>query len=172
MKQQTLHVPEKKVVGITAWTSYENEINPDKAKISPCVARYFKEQTASTIPHVTDPSTTLCGFTDYEESWTSRDACDYKGSYTYFIGQEVSCVDKIPDGLKVLTIPAQTYVKFTTDPGPTPQIIINAWMSIWQLSPKQLGGVRSWKTDFECYDERVYDPENAVIDIYIGIDPS
>ena len=171
MKQETVKIPEKKVVGITAWTGYDNEINPEKAQIGLCVRRYFQEQISSKILHVINPGTTLCGFTDYEESWTSDAACDYKGSYTYFIGQEVSEIGSLPAGLTVITIPAQTYVKFTTDPGPTPQIIINAWMYIWDLSPAQLGGTRSWKTDFECYDERVYDPDHAVIDVYVGIEP-
>ena len=162
MKQETLHIPEKKLVGITVRTSYENEINPDKAKIGPCVGRYFQEKIGSKIPHLKEIPAILCAYTEYEDG--------YKGAYTYFMGQEVSEIGTLPAGLASLIIPAQTYVKFTTEPGPMPQIIIDAWTYIWQLSPAALGGTRSWKVDFEQYDERAQNLEAAVIDLYVGIE--
>jgi predicted transcriptional regulator YdeE len=32
------------------------------------------------------------------------------------------------------------------------------------------GGRRKYIADFEVYDDRAVDPENAAVDIYIGID--
>ena len=50
-----------------------------------------------------------------------------------------------------------------------PGIVVEAWQKIWQMSDSELGGVRSYIADFEIYDERAFDPQNAVVDIYIGI---
>lgn len=48
------------------------------------------------------------------------------GDYTFFIGEEVSQALEIPAGLMEIFIPAQTYVKFTTDSGVMPDVCINA----------------------------------------------
>jgi predicted transcriptional regulator YdeE len=50
-----------------------------------------------------------------------------------------------------------------------PDVIVNAWKEIWEMSSKQLCGDRSYKTDFEIYDERAADHQNIVLDLYIGI---
>jgi predicted transcriptional regulator YdeE len=51
-----------------------------------------------------------------------------------------------------------------------PQVDIEAWQKIWAMSDDELGGARSYTTDFEVYDERARDPQNTVLDIYIGIE--
>ena len=108
------------------------------------------------------PGTTFCAYTDYET--------DHNGDYTYFIGEEVSSFnDLLPEGFQQLVIPKQQYAKFTTSPAPMPDVIVNAWKEIWEMSSKQLGGHRSYKTDFEIDDERATDHQNIVLDLYIGI---
>ncbi|CDZ80123.1 hypothetical protein BN1013_00628 [Candidatus Rubidus massiliensis] len=57
----------------------------------------------------------------------------------------------------------------TTTPASMPDVIVNAWEEIWEMTPKQLGGHRSYKTDFEVYDERATDHKNIVLDLYIGL---
>lgn len=52
-----------------------------------------------------------------------------------------------------------------------PDVIVNAWKEIWKMPSKQLGGHRSYKTDFEIYDERASDHQNIILDLYIGIEP-
>lgn len=162
MKKEVLHLAEKRLIGLSVRTSYQNEIDPSKAKITPCVTRFFQEGISEKIPNLKNPAVTFCAYTDYEN--------DYQGEYTYFIGQEVTSLDDLPDELSALTIPSQNYVKFTTGPAPIPQVIINAWQKIWQTSETELGGKRTYHVDFEIYDERAYDPHNAVIDLYVGID--
>jgi predicted transcriptional regulator YdeE len=169
MKKETLPLEERKLIGIAVRTSYQNEINPATAKISPCVARFFQDQIPSKIPNLKNPSVVFSAFTDYERDYQGDCAGDYKGEYTYFIGQEVTSIDAIPEGLRSLIIPPQVYVKFTTDPAPIPQVIINAWQKVWKMSVDDLGGTRSYKVDFEIHDERARDPQQAVIDLYIGI---
>lgn len=51
-----------------------------------------------------------------------------------------------------------------------PDVIVNAWNEIWDMSSEKLGGKRSYKSDFEIYDERATDHQNIVLDVYVGVD--
>ena len=161
MKKAQMNLPEMKLIGITARTNNANEMNSSVAKISPTVQHYFHGGLPAKIPHRKKPGITFCAFTDYES--------DFTGDYTYFIGEEVSSFDNLPEGFKTLTIPPQSYAKLTTEPGPMPNVLISAWQKIWQMTPEDFGGKRGYLTDFEVYDERATDHQNTVLDIYIGI---
>lgn len=160
MKQTKISLPEKKLIGMAVRTNNQNEIDPMTGKIFPIVRQYFQEQLFSKIPNRIKPGTTFCCYTDYES--------DHNGDYTYFIGEEVSAFQEI-DGFTTLTIPAQTYAKFTTSPAPMPDVVRNAWFSIWKMTDSDLGGKRAYQTDFEIYDERASDHQNIVMDLCIGI---
>lgn len=162
MQKIQIQLPEIKLAGITVRTNTKAEFDPLTAKISPCVQDYFHKQGAEKIPHRKNPGTTFSAFTEYES--------DYTGEYTYFIGEEVSSIHDIPKGLKSHIIPPQTYIKFTTEPGPMPNVVINAWQEIWKMSPETLGRKRRYHTDFEIYDERAKDPQRVVLDLYIGLE--
>jgi predicted transcriptional regulator YdeE len=163
MQQTCVDRPEIKLMGICVRTSYGCETDKMKGLIFPCVMRYFHEQLYERIPHRIKPGTTYCAYTDY--------ASDYTGAYTYFIGEEVASLDApLAEGFQALSIPTQQYIKFTTDPGPMPDVIVNAWHCIWK-SPLEREGKRRYETDFEIYDERAADHQNIILDIYIGINP-
>lgn len=164
MQKTLLQREEIKLVGITTRTNNRAELDPKIGKILPCIQTYFHQNIAARISHRLHPGTTYCAYTEY--------ASDHNGDYTYFIGEAVDSLTDIPDDLKTLVIPAQTYVKFTTGPGSMPDIIRKPWQQIWQMSPHELGGKRSYHTDFEIYDERAIDHQNIILDIYIGINPS
>jgi predicted transcriptional regulator YdeE len=162
MKQATTKKPEIKLIGICVRTSYQKEIDKMKGNIFPCVQRYFHEGLSEKILKRTNPGTTFCAYTDYES--------DYQGVYTYFIGEEVNSFDyPVHEDFQTLIIPQQNYAKFTAGPAPMPDVIINAWKEIREKSPKDLGGKRSYQTDFEIYDERASDHQNIVLDLYVGI---
>jgi predicted transcriptional regulator YdeE len=161
MQKKLTHLSEIKLVGLKVRTNNQNEMNPATSRIGPCYGCYFGEQIASKIPHKTNPNTHYCAYTEYES--------DYKGDYTYFIGQEVTSFEGIGEGLETLTIPPQTYAQFTTDPGPMPQVVIQAWQEIWKMTPRDFGGKRSYLVDFEKYGEQAHDPQNAIANLYIGI---
>lgn len=161
MEKTKSQLPEIKLVGLHVRTNNNAEMDPLSAKISPCVQQYFQEQWAEKIPHRTNPGRTFCAYTNYES--------DYTGDYTFYIGEEISSLEGIPEGLESHIIPSQTYIKFTTQPGPMPTVLINAWQDIWSMSPESLGGKRRYHTDFEVYDERASDPQNTILDINIGI---
>ncbi len=161
MQKSITKLPEIKLIGITTRTNLANEMNRTSAKIGPTAQEYFHEKLAAEIPHRKMPGTTYSVYTEYES--------DFTGSYTYFIGEEVTLFDGVPKNFKTLTIKPQTYVKFTTEPGPMPTVVIEAWKKIWGMGAEELGGNRNYIADFEIYDERAADPQKVVLDIYIGI---
>jgi len=155
-------MPEIKLVGITVRTNNKAEFDSVTAKIGPTVQYYFQQQVADKIPQRKNPGTTFCAYTNWES--------DHRGDYTFYIGEEVSAIDEIPEGLESHIIPSQTSIKFTTEPGPMPDVVHNAWQEIWKMSPEALGVKRYYLTLFEVYDERANDHQNAVLDLYIGLE--
>ncbi len=161
MLKEIIELPSIMLVGLLVRTSLHNEMNPQTAQISPTINKYYKEGVAAKIPHLRNPGVTFSAYTNYESN-------EY-GPYDYFFGQEVSSFDNVPAELAKLIIPAGRLVKFTTNPGVMPTVIINAWQEIWKMSPQELGGQRNYLVDFERYDERALNPNNTVAEIYIGI---
>ncbi len=155
---------EFKLVGISTRTNNAQifESDPSTNKIAATVQRYFHNGLAERIKNKKNPGTTFCVYTQYES--------DVKGDYTYFIGEEVTSFEGIDTEFEPLTIPAQNYAKFTNQSGPMPQVCIDMWQNIWQMSASDLGGERAYVADFEVYDERSLDHNNVELDIYIGID--
>jgi predicted transcriptional regulator YdeE len=162
MEQTVVEKDEIKLVGICVRTNNEQERNKMEGRIFPCIQNYFHGALFEKISNRKTPGTTFCAYTDYES--------DHTGDYTYFIGEEVSSFDaSLPEGFRALTIPSQKYAKFTTKPGPMPDVIVNAWTKIWEMTPADLGGERNYQTDFEIYDERAADHQNIILDVYIGV---
>lgn len=161
MKKTPSKQEEIKLVGIKVRTNNKNELGSLEGKIFPCVQQYFHQQLFDKIPYRKNPGTTLCVYTEYES--------DHTGDYTYYIGEAVDSFNGLPEGLETLVIPAQNYIKFTTEPDPMPDVLQKAWIDILKMSPKDLGGKRAYRADFEVYDERASDHSNIVLDIYIGI---
>ena len=160
MKKIQIQLPEIRLVGTTVRTNNQNELN-GTGKIGPCVQQYFQQQLFEKIPRRKNPGKTFCAYTDYES--------DHRGDYTFFIGEEIEVDASAPEGLEKLAIPSQTYAKFTTEQGSLPAVVVNAWQKIWAMSIQDFGGTRRYHTDFELYDERASNPQNAIADIYIGI---
>lgn len=161
MHQENTNCPEIKLVGITARTSNAAEMNPQTAQIGTTMERFFKQNMPKSIPYPKEPHQIFAVYTDYER--------DEHGPYTYFLGQEVASFQNVPEGLKTLNIPAQNYIKWTSSPGPIPQVVIEMWQKIWKMEDTQLGGKRSYVADFEMYDSRSHDPQHSIVDIYIGV---
>jgi len=161
MKKELTHRPEIKLIGLNVRTNNKNEMNPETAKIGKLISHYWSQQVANQIFNRKHPGVTLSVYTQYDSN--------EHGDYTYFFGEEVSSFETIPSGLQRLVIPPAKYKKFTTDEGEMPAVVINAWQQIWKMSANDLGGDRSYIADFEIYDQRVADPANMSLDIYIGI---
>ena len=59
-------------------------------------------------------------------------------------------------------IPAQSYTKFIAQ-GKMPDCIANSWKDIWDSKIE-----RAYQFDFEIYDERSKDWNNAIVDIFVS----
>jgi predicted transcriptional regulator YdeE len=161
MKKTIVQIPELHLVGVTCRTNNASELNPLTAKIGQLIQDYFQKGLSGKIKHRKKPNNTYCVYTNYES--------DFNGDYTYFVGEEVTSIDEVDAEFESVIIPPQHYVKFTNGPGKMPDVCIEAWQQIWTMPASDFGGKRSYIADFELYDERSYDPQNATLDIYIGI---
>jgi predicted transcriptional regulator YdeE len=116
--------------------------------------KFNKEEIAQSIPEKRD-DTIFAVYYDYEG--------DHTAPYAYFIGCPVNKVTEPPIGLTKLHIPQQEY-KIVTAKGQMPECIAEAWNQIWVSGMK-----RKYGFDFEVYDERCQNWEDAEVDIYISM---
>jgi predicted transcriptional regulator YdeE len=89
---------------------------------------------------------------------------DHTKPFSYFVGCKVTPGTEAPAGLENLVIPAGTYHKVTAK-GQMPACMVNAWKEIWSSNVP-----RTYEVDFEVYDERSKDWNNAEVDIYLSIE--
>ncbi|HLB42321.1 MAG TPA: GyrI-like domain-containing protein [Gammaproteobacteria bacterium] len=163
MKKVKAKLGELTLVGLTTRTNNKNEMNPETSKIGALAGYYWGNQIAKNIKHRINPGVTYSVYTEFES--------DENSEYTYFIGEVVdSTEDQDLSQFKLLSIPESNYQKFTTEPGKMPGVVISAWQKIWTMKENDFGGRRKYIADFEIHDQRASNPDNTVIDIYIGIE--
>ena len=112
------------------------------------------------IPNKVD-SNILAVYTDYES--------DANGAYTFMLGARVSSTDSVPPGMVAKKIPAARYAVFTSEKGFVGKVLPQTWSHIWAVPKSAPEGNRAYRADFEVYDQRAADPQNAQVDIYVGI---
>ncbi|KAB8040818.1 AraC family transcriptional regulator [Silvanigrella paludirubra] len=163
MQNELLFLDEIVLIGTTVRTNNKNEMNPETSKIGKHFQTYFQNKVAENFKDRCSPNTTYSIYTEY--------GSDEQGEFTHFIGEVVknSIEDYKDSKFKKLIIPACKYKKFTTSPGTIPDNVIKAWQEIWKLDSLGLGGKRCYIADFEIYDQRAYQQENSIVDIFIGI---
>lgn len=163
MQQEKVGLDVIKLVGVTCRTNNADEMSPETSKIGPLFGTYLEEQVSEAFQARVNPGVTFAVYTDFET--------DETGEYTYFVGEEVSTLDgQDIENFATLTIPKSEYQKFTTKTGQFPDVLIDAWETIWKMDSVDFGGRRKYIADFEVYDGRAVDPSNAAVDIYIGVD--
>lgn len=87
---------------------------------------------------------------------------DYTQPFSYFIGCAIKPGSEVPDGFDSLTIPPGSYQKFTAR-GKMPDCMQDVWKRIWKSGIK-----RSYRVDFEIYDHRSKDWNNAEVDVFVS----
>jgi predicted transcriptional regulator YdeE len=147
------------VIGIAARTTNAKEMS-GSGVIAQQWDRFMKEGLLNKIPNKVD-SNILTVYTDYES--------DANGAYTFVIGARVSSADVVPPGMVAKRVPAGRYAVFTSEIGFVGKVVPETWGRIWAVPKSAPGGSRSYQADFEIYDQRASDPQNAQVDIYVGI---
>ena len=142
------------VIGISARTTNEN--NQSAKDIGALWNKFLSENIMQAIPNRID-NIIYSVYTDYEK--------DHTKPYTSILGCRVSSLESIPDGFTGKTISGGNYKIFTAKGKISDGVIYKEWKKIWELDLK-----RKYTADFEVYDAKAQNPDNAEVDIYIAIE--
>lgn len=147
------------VIGIAERTTNAKEMSGEGV-IGKQWGRFVQENLAAHIPNKAD-SSIIAVITDY--------ASDKDGEYTHLIGARVTSTADVPAGMVVKKVPSGKYAIFTSEKGPVAQVVVGTWQRIWAQPKSAPGGNRAYEADYEVYDERAMDPQNAQMDVHVGI---
>jgi predicted transcriptional regulator YdeE len=148
------------VVGIQIRTDNSSELSGN-GQIGSLWGRWFAENLAAHIPNRTSESI----FAVY-----SNYASDENGPYDYLLGCPVDSIENLPQGMTYAAIATGDYAVFTTETGPVVEVVQAAWKHIWLRSSEELSHKRAFLSDYEVYDHRAIDPNNAKVEIHIGLE--
>lgn len=140
------------VIGIAVRTN--NMTGAAAKNISALWQAFFEKQISNSIPNKID-DTLYCIYTDYEG--------DYTQDYTTVLGCKVSKVEAVPEGMVAVKIASGNYIKFEAQGKMSEGFVFKQWQTIWQSNIK-----RAYSTDFEVYDQRTQNPDDAVVAIFIA----
>jgi predicted transcriptional regulator YdeE len=146
------------VVGLSIRTSNQKEGGGSGA-IPPLWQSVMQQGVLDNVPHRADGNFTVV-YTDY--------ASDQNGDYTYVLGARVTAVDKVPDGMVEVKVPAGKYAVIPSETGPLPEVVPKVWQRIEAMPAAELGGMRAFKADFEVYPEGA-DWQNEQMRVYVGL---
>ncbi len=146
------------VCGISIRTNNTLEMT-EEGKIKKLLERFFTENLLERIPNKVGADLFSVYF-NYES--------DYTGDYDYLVGVKVKS-EYNRDEFKTVQIQPGHYLKLKTQLGSLPQVVYDLWGKIWKMSKKELGGSRSYQTDYEIYGKEAQNPKHANVDIYLGI---
>ena len=146
------------VLGVSVRTSGQKEAG-GKGEVPALWTRSLQDGTFERIPNRTDDKM-LAVYTDF--------AGDQTGAYTYILGARVSSAEKVPDSMVAVTIPAGRYAVVQSDKGALPDIMPKMWKDIAAMSVKDLGGERSFKTDYEIFPAG-FDWQNTQVEVHLGV---
>jgi len=147
------------VVGISIRTTNAKEMSGNGV-IARQWDRFMKEGLLNKVPNKVD-SNILAVYSDYES--------DVNGAYSFLLGARVSSADNVPSGMVAKQVPAGRYAVFTSEKGLVGKVVPETWSRIWAVPKSAPGGNRAYQADFEVYDQRAADPQNAQVDVYVGI---
>jgi len=147
------------VIGIEARTSNAKELTHEGV-IGKQWSRFVKDSLVAQIPNKADVAIVAL-YTDY--------ASDKDGEYTFLLGARVTSTAQVPSGMVAMRVSPGRYAIFTSDKGPVPKVVVDTWQKIWSVPKGSPGADRAYKTDYEVYDQRAANPENAQVEVHVGI---
>ncbi|MDF1698053.1 MAG: effector binding domain-containing protein [Saprospiraceae bacterium] len=90
---------------------------------------------------------------------------DHLAPYDVIIGCKVSSIEELPEGMIAHVIHPGKVAKYVAKGSLIKgEAVINTWFKIWESKLD-----RSFQTDYEVYDERSQDIENAEVDIFVSL---
>ena len=141
------------VIGIKVRTANDGSAGNDLPLLW---GKFMNENLMEKIPNKVNNSI-YCLYTNYEG--------DHTEPYDAILGCKVSSIEDIPEGMITHTIQSSNGAKFVAKGSLIKgEAVVNTWFDIWKAELD-----RSYSTDFEVYDERSRDLENAEVDIYISL---
>lgn len=143
-----------KLIGLKLGNTTTNEDGQSGIDCGNLWQKFEKENFAERIPDKLSDEIYAVYF-DYEGDNTKP--------FSYFIGCKVKSGTEAPQGMNNLTIPAGSFTKVIAK-GKMPDCVANSWKDIWSSKTD-----RSYKYDFEIYDERSKDWSNAEVEIFVSI---
>lgn len=143
-----------KLIGIALDHKTTNENNQSSTDCGNLWQRFEKDKIFELIPNKVSNEVYAVYF-DYEKDETKP--------FSYFIGCKVDENAETPNSLQFLEIPSQHYVKVTAI-GVMTGCITEAWKKFWHSQIQ-----RKFGFDFEVYDERSQNWNDAELDIYVSI---
>ena len=148
MTNPEINLSEIPLIGIEVRTN-----NGSATDIADLWQKFYANGIQDRIPNCID-TRIFALYSNYES--------DHTGDFSYLIGCPVSDLENISQGMVGRLIPAQKYYVETAQ-GTLPDAIIEAWQMVWRSDIK-----RTFKFDFELYDDRASDPSYAEVDIFIA----
>ncbi|GAE32549.1 GyrI-like domain-containing protein [Alkalihalobacillus hemicellulosilyticus] len=145
--------------GVGTKTSNEKEVTAEG--VIPKMWEQFYQQSISDVIENKKDNTVLALYSDYET--------DVNGPYFFRIGHQLQSRSDQNGGIELKEIPAAEYIVFTSQKGPISEVVPQLWQEIWNYFSTSSES-RSYSGDFEIYDERAANPNEAIVDIYIAIE--
>ncbi|CAD8090479.1 unnamed protein product [Paramecium sonneborni] len=162
--RSVVDLPSFTLVGLIRNIIQKEELDPQTGQIGKTYEEYFNNKIHDKIPNRLHPKRTYCMYYEYQNPHDNEEI-----RYKMILGEVVSEVTDLPDGLVAVKVPAHRYCRFDCGPGPLPKVVIDAWQSLPNLSPQQLGGTRSHDFDFEIYPEDTNTQENIKFELFISL---
>lgn len=143
------------VIGITVTTS-----NSDHKKLSEDMQslwnRFMSENIIDQIPDKVS-NEIYCIYTDYVGNYTKP--------YVALLGCKVENLDNVPKLLTGKNFTGGKYIKHTVKGNIFEGVVFNAWKNIWNMDDSQ----RAYTADFEIYGNNAQNPQDAEIEIFVGV---
>lgn len=146
-------IESRNIVGIAIRTS--NQDQQAATDIPKLWEQFSNEDIINKIPNKVN-NDMYCIYTEYEGDFTQP--------YTTLIGCETTDLTHVPEGMKGITIEGGAYMKLTACGKLSDGVVVQEWSKVWQSDLP-----RTYKADFELYKAEAFDPDNAEIDIFVGV---
>jgi predicted transcriptional regulator YdeE len=150
------------VAGYSVRTNNIKEAGGD-GEIAKLWMRFYQEGLQAQIPHQTGGGI-IVAYSDYSSHEPDTE-------YTYLLGTQVDSIEGLPKDLAYRKIPAGTYAVVPSEQGMFQEVIPAVWKKIWTTTPAQLGGNRTFLTDYETYTQDDSNPGSGKIEVHLGIQP-